>query len=126
MPVWTAEPAELQRVFETLKPLLKDHEHGMIVVHDTPRQYYLNTRTIMENGQPLFFGSVEIRKNYVSFHLFPVYVFPELLDGIGGLKKRMQGKSCFNFRKIDQEQVGALRSLVRAGNDRFRQEGLVG
>jgi len=126
MPATTADPDEMQRVFDTLKPLLAEHESEMIVVHDTSGQYYLNARTMMKNQQPLFFGAIEIKKSYVSFHLFPVYMYPELLEGIGDLKKRMQGKSCFNFRRIDDAQVEGLRSLVQAGYDRFRQEGLIG
>ena len=97
----------------------------MIVVDDSPGRYYVNTHSFAGNKQALFFGAVEIRKNHVSFHVFPVYMYPELLEGSGDLKKRMQGKSCFNFRKIDEAQLSGLRSLVRAGYDRFRQEGLI-
>ena len=122
----TADPAALRQVFETLKPILTEHAGNLIVLEDTPARYTLNTRAVTASGQPLFFGAVETKKNYVSFHVFAVYMFPELLDGIGDLKKRMQGKSCFNFRKVDEAQVAALRSLVAAGHDRFRQEGLLG
>ena len=32
----------------------------------------------------------------------PVYMFPDLLDGISPeLRRRMQGKSCFNFKKAE-------------------------
>ncbi len=32
----------------------------------------------------------------------PVYVFPELLGAVRPLlRKRMQGKSCFNFTRVD-------------------------
>ena len=61
----------------------------------------------------------------VSFHVFTVYMFPELLEGIGDLRKRMQGKSCFKFLNIDEAQVEALRLLVRAGYERFHREGLL-
>lgn len=126
MPSVTADLAVLRHVFETLKPILTQHAGEMIVLEDTPARYALNTRAVTTNGLPLFFGAVEIKKNYVSFHVFPVYMFPELLDGIGDLKKRMQGKSCFNFKKIDDAQVEGVRSLVAAGHDRFRQKGLLG
>jgi hypothetical protein len=53
-------------------------------------------------------------------------MYPELLEGIGALKKRMQGKSCFNFRKIDDAQMEGLRSLVQAGYDRYHRDGLIG
>lgn len=125
MPVATADPAGMHRVFETLKPILAEYESEMIVVHDTPSQYYLNAHSFAKNDQPVFFGAVEIKKGYVSFHVFPVYMFPKLLEGIGDLKKRMHGKSCFNVKRIDDNQVERLRSLVQAGYHRFRQEGLI-
>jgi len=44
--------------------------------------------------QDIFFGGVQIKKNYLGFYLMPVYVNPKLLDGISTeLKKSMQGKS---------------------------------
>ena len=34
--------------------------------------------SLLFKGKPMYFGSVLIQKNYVSFHLFPVYTNPEL------------------------------------------------
>lgn len=113
-------------VFGRLRPILAVYEPEMAVKHDLADAYYLDTRHVMKNGQPLFFGSVEIKKNYVSFHLMPVYAFPDLLDDIGDLKKRMQGKSCFNFRRIDDAQIAELTRLTRAGFERYRDEGMLG
>ena len=46
----------------------------------------------------------------------PVYVEPSLLDGISpGLRRRMQGKSCFNFAKVDEALFAELEDLTRAG-----------
>jgi hypothetical protein len=117
---------EFRGVFGRLKTVLAVYAPEMVVKHDDADAYYLDTRHLMKNSQPLFFGSVEIRKSYVSFHLMPVYVFPDLLDGIGDLKKRMQGKSCFNFRQIDEAQMDALSQLTRAGYERYRNEGMLG
>jgi len=80
----------------------------------------------MKNGQPLFFGAVNIKKNYVSYHHMPVYVFPELLDEISPeLKKRMQGKSCFNFKKPDSELFKELESLTKLGYEKYQEAGYV-
>jgi hypothetical protein len=64
-------------------------------------------------------------RDRVLFYVFAVYMFSELLEGIGDLRKRMQGTSCFNVRTIDEVQVAALRLLVRAGHARLRQVGLL-
>ncbi|MFL5778422.1 MAG: hypothetical protein ACJ761_05725 [Chloroflexota bacterium] len=53
----------------------------------------------------------------------PVYAFPELLVDVSPeLRRRMQGKSCFNFSRIDEPLIGELeeltdRSLARYGPD---------
>jgi hypothetical protein len=53
---------------------------------------------------------------YVSLHLIPVYAQPALLDGISpALRKRMQGKACFNFTTIDGGQLEELGALTREG-----------
>jgi hypothetical protein len=54
----------------------------------------------------------------------PVYVFPDLLASVSpALRKRMQGKSCFNFRHVDHELLHELASLVAAGHARYVQAG---
>ncbi len=56
----------------------------------------------------------------------PVYVNPALLDGISpALKKRMQGKSCFNFTKADPALFEELASLTQAGFDDYQAKGYV-
>lgn len=111
-------------VFARLRAILEPYAAEMVVVHDTDETYYLDTHHVMKNGQPLFFGAAQIRKRYVSFYLMPVYVHPDLLDDIGELKKRMQGKSCFNFTTPDDEQVARMTALTRAGYERYRDEGM--
>lgn len=69
-------------------------------------------------------GAVQSKKNYVSFHLMPVYAFPELLDDLSpALRKRMQGKSCFNFSEVDEPLVAELTQLVAAGARRYEAAG---
>lgn len=57
-----------------------ERKSEMIVVQDTPTADCLNTVTMMKNKQPLFFGGIEIKKSCVSFHVFPVCMFPEPLQ----------------------------------------------
>jgi hypothetical protein len=64
----------------------------------------------------MYFGSVRLGKAYVSFHLMPLYMCPALATRIAPvLKKRMQGKTCFNF-KTDPgpESIAALTRLTEA------------
>lgn len=130
MSFWDAENvmanSEFMMVFARLKAILEPYAAAMDVQHDEEGVYSLDTRTIMKNGKPLFFGSVQVKKTYVSFHLMPVYVFPGLLDDIGAVRARMQGKSCFNFRTLDEAHIAALTDLTRAGYERYRDAGMLG
>jgi len=108
------------QVFDLLRAILKDHASGLSCEKNGQDEYYLNTNHIMKNRKPLFFGAVKIKKNYVSYHLMPVYVYPELLDRVSpGLKRRMQGKSCFNFKSVNSELFEELAALTKAGYEKF-------
>ncbi len=113
-------------VFASLKDILKKYAGDLNCVRDIPGDYYLDTRHKMRNKKPLFFGAVQIKKNYVSYHLMPIYVFPELLQKLTpGLKRRMQGKSCFNFKSPDIELFKEIASLTNAGFMRYKEAGYV-
>lgn len=109
------------RVFRRLKAILKPYARQLQVVTDTEREFYLDTRHVMKNKKRLFFGAVRIGKSYVSFHLIPVYAQPDLLSSVSPeLMKHMQGKSCFNFRSMDEELFKELERLTDAGFERFK------
>ena len=116
----------LETVYLELRAILQPFAGQLDGKADSDGKFYLDTHHIMPNKKPLFFGAVQIKKNYVSYHLMPVYVNPQLLDGLSpALKKRMQGKSCFNFRRIDLPLFEELAALTRAGFDDYRRQGYV-
>ena len=108
-------------VFEYLKNILKTLEPKLTVTADTTSVYSLDGLYSEKWQKQLFFGSAQIKKNYVSFYLMPVYMFPDLLKGISPeLKKHMQGKSCFNFKEIEPDLFEELAELTRKGVETFR------
>lgn len=114
------DKTEFKKVFEELKSIFKPYAKKMDVAHDTDTYYLLNTRHIMKNKQPLCFGGVRLGKNYVSFYLMTVYASPDLLKAKSPeLKKRMQGKSCFNFKEVDQQLFTELKTITKAGAAKF-------
>ena len=118
---------EFEAIFERMKAMLAQYAPRLRVREDTPRDYYLETEYSEKWKKPLFFGSAAIKKNYVSYYLMPVYMYPELLEQASPeLKKRMQGKSCFNFKRLDGGLLGELEALTRQGFEKFQAEGLVG
>ena len=114
---------KFNEVFHRLKAIFKPYAKKMVVVQDTPSCYYLDTRYIMKNKKPLCFGAVRLGKNYVSLYLMSVYASPDLLKAMSpDLKKRMQGKSCFNFKEVDEKLFQELDKLTKAGAARFSSE----
>ena len=109
-------------IFEQLKAILQGLVPPLIVQANTPDNYSLNVPKSATYPKAFFFGAVQVRKNYVSFYLMPVYMFPDLLNGLSDhLKKRMQGKSCFNVTTLDEASVAELARLTTTGIERFRQ-----
>ncbi len=94
--------AGFHATFTALSKVLRKHSSGMSVKTDSPDQLYIEIPAATPGAKPKFFGAVQTKKSYVSYHLMPVYEQPSLLDGISeGLREKMQGKSCFNFSAED-------------------------
>ena len=114
---------DFPKVFEQLKTILKPYAQKLTLATDTSNTYYIDGPYSEKWKKQLFFASTVIKKNYVSFYLMPVYMYPELIDDISPeLKKRMQGKSCFNFKKVEPELFNELAELTQKGAERFKQE----
>jgi hypothetical protein len=114
---------EFVTVFEQLKGIFLPFQERLILKVDTASEYSLDTPYSEKWKRELFFGAVHIKKNYVSFHLMPVYMFPDLLDGISdALSKRMQGKSCFNFSRVQPELLRELAQLTIRAFSRLEAE----
>ncbi len=110
-------------VFEELKKILKPYASKLTVTADTSEAYSLDGPYSEKWKRTLFFGSAQIKKNYVSFYLMPVYMFPNLLENISPeLKKHMQGKSCFNFKKVEPDLFKELTNLTKKSFERFTKE----
>ncbi len=112
--------SDFDTTFTQLKEIFAPYEDKLIVVADTRDNYSLDVNYVMKNKRRLYFGGVRRGKAYVSFHLMPVYAFPGITEKISpDLKKRMQGKSCFNFTAPDEKLFNELRKLTKAGFTRF-------
>lgn len=115
------------KIFQDLKSILENYHSQLEVVHDKETNYYLNTPKSETVKKGEFFGAVQVKKSYVAFHLMPVYYFPELLDDISDeLKKRMQGKSCFNFKQDDKDLYKEIEKLTKVSFDKYKKAGKVG
>ena len=118
--------ANLTSVFVELKAIMAPYAAQLDAKKDDDTELYVDTKHIQKNKKPLFFGAIQIKKAYVSYHLMPVYVKPELLAGLSNeLKKRMQGKSCFNFTSVEPDLLKELDNLTKASYASFMEQGFV-
>ena len=105
---------DFEAAFKALKGVLEKNSKRLAVRTDTAAAYGLNSKTPspfpQHKGQPMWFAEVRLGKAYVSYHLMPLYMNPNLQGAISAdLKKRMQGKTCFNFKK--QPEPALLKEL---------------
>jgi hypothetical protein len=110
----SASPAvDLPAVHERLKAILTPHRQVLSVAKDGPDGMTLELPGY--EGQPWgYVAGTRLGKRYVSFYLMSVYGQPDLLDGMSPeLRRRMQGKSCFNFSKVDEGLFVELEALTK-------------
>lgn len=79
-----------------------------------PRNLVLRASWTEPRGaEPAWFGALQVKKSYVSCHLMPLYALPSLNKTVPPeLRRRMQGKSCFNFRKVEADLFDALEHVI--------------
>ena len=121
-------PPKFGMVFAALKPVLATQAGRLVVKTDTPTEYTLVTKAAspfpQHKGQPMWFGSVRAGKAYVSFHLMALYFNPALAGMISpALQKRMQGKTCFNFKSDpDPSQLAELKHLTSVAVEQWAKQ----
>lgn len=113
-------------VYAALHKIMAQYAPKLDAKKDDDSELYLDTKHLQKNKKPLFFGAVQIKKSYVSFHLMPVYLKPELLASVSPeLRSRMQGKSCFNFAELEPMLFKELAALTKASYNSYKEQGFV-
>ena len=104
--------ARLRAILEPYRERLQWVDSGLVLSLQRP------------GGQPEdYFAGVRLGRRYVSYYLMPVYTHPELLGNLSPeLRRRMQGKSCFNFTRVDEPLLAELEQLTARGWARFSGE----
>jgi hypothetical protein len=115
--------ADFDDTFAALKQVFRRQLGRLDVKSDTATEYTLVGRRPspfpQHKGHPVQLGSVRKGKAYVSFHLMPLYMNETLAGTVSPeLKKRMQGKTCFNFKTAPDAAL--IKELERITQDGFR------
>ena len=114
----SASTADLGPVHERLKGILAPYRGRLHVAADGPGGMTLELPAY--KGEPWgFVAATRLGKRYVSYYLMAVYGDESLAATISPeLKRRMQGKSCFNFTKVDEPLFRELEALTAESVER--------
>jgi hypothetical protein len=119
-------PVEFEPIFKRLRAILQKHSTVLSVTENSPSRYCLGAPASPKMKRSIPVAWTQIGKNYVSYHLMPVYGCPELREGMSKkLRTRMQGKSCFNFKVADEMLFEELEELTVRGFAVFRKAGYI-
>jgi len=107
-----APSPNLAAVHERLRAILAPYRGRLRVANDGPGGMTLELPEYA--GQPWGFAAgTRLGKRYVSYYLMGVYGDDGRAAAISPeLRKRMQGKSCFNFTRIDEPLLQELEALT--------------
>ena len=107
--------ADFHAVEARLRRILDPYRDELSVTTEGPNGMVLELPGY--EGKPWgYVAGTKIGKSYVSFHLMSVYTDPELMASMSPeLRKRMQGKSCFNFTKINEPLMAELEAIAAKG-----------
>lgn len=111
---WRQMP-DLAAVHDRLRAILVPYFGSLSVTHDGPEGVAVEFPGL--EGKPWgYVGGTRVGKRYVSFYLMSVYAMPDLVALISPeLRRRKQGKSCFNFSTIDEPLMAELEAIMAAG-----------
>ena len=112
--------ADFAAIHDRLRAILMAHRGDLVVTKDGPGGMAIEVPGL--EGKPWgYVAGTRFGKSYVSFYLMPVYATPDLVESMSPeLRKRMQGKACFNFTKVDEPLLAELDALTASSIPAFR------
>lgn len=123
-------PEVRNEIFEIIKTVLKKHSPPMVVSKDKEDVFELMGNKPVPYGSKktivpgLYFSSVVARKDMISFYFFPIYYHTaDFIDLIPTMSKCLKGKTCFNFKKIEQVNAKELNALLKKGVVAWKKQG---
>ena len=126
---------DFDTVFLRLRSILERHSESLSVSEDSPTRYCLEgepgAATLRAWGGKLRRPTlpvawVQIGRPYVSYHLMALDGDAVGREGLSpGLRARMQGKTCFNFKAVDEELFRELEALTARECHVFRKAGFI-
>ena len=114
-----ARGPDFPAVAARLRTILEANTDGMKLT-DEPNGAAKLERLPATSPQDYVAGT-RIGKTYVTYYFMPVYALPEMAaDMSPDLRRRMHGKGCFNFTRVDETLFAELATLTARGIARYR------
>jgi hypothetical protein len=123
-------PETVSLIFEKIKSILQKQSPPMVISKNTKDCFELignkpvpyGSKKVMTPG--MYFCSVFVRKDMISFHFFPIYMNREIFEPlIPNMIKLLKGKSCFNFKKPEHLNEKELTALLTKGVEAWKKNG---
>lgn len=124
-----------ESTFRALRQLLGKYAEGLAIEVDTADRFCLvatpGPATLKAWGgkarrATIPVAWVERAKSYVGYHLMGLSGNAPLVASLSpALRTRMQGKTCFNFRRPDAALFMELDAVTKASLDAMQREGFV-
>jgi hypothetical protein len=111
---------DFEAVHARLREILLKHRGDLVFTKDGPAGVSIEIPGL--EGKPWgYVAGTRLGKSYVSYYLMPVYASAELDALVSpALRRRKQGKACFNFTRIDEALFDELEHLTAKGIPAFR------
>jgi hypothetical protein len=109
------QAAAFDAVEDRLREILEPLRSKLVATRDGPGGLALEIPGL--EGKPWgYVAGIRRGKRYVSFYLMSVYADPNVAASMSPeLRRRMQGKSCFNFTHVDEPLFAELVHITQAG-----------
>jgi hypothetical protein len=127
--------SDFESIFVRLRKILEKHSAALAVKSNSPTHYSLigsvGPAALRAWGgklnKPVIpVAWVQVGNAYVSYHLMGIYGNTRLRDSMSKeLKARMQGKTCFNFKVVDEKLFQELDKVTAQSIAAFRKAGYI-
>ena len=92
--------ADFEAVHGRLRAIILRHRGDLVADEGRARPAMALEVPGLEGKPWGYVAGTRLGKSYVSYYLMPVYATPGLVESLSPeLRKRMQGKACFNFTR---------------------------
>lgn len=120
------ETTDFLQIFMRIKKLLLPYGKEMDTRVDKESNYQLYIVKEIELAgrkfKECYFSGLVIQKTMVAFYFFPIYTHPKAFTIPVEIKKNLKGKSCFNFKKLDEAQEKAIAQLLKEGFNFYKKQ----